>query len=205
MESMQSHPMRKESTHNTGKTPQCKSVLLASVRSFKWKLPAQQKPPLEHQQFLWAASVHSLSSKKSARSNRTKPTTRHERRARTSESRMSLNVTLIFHPGAFGQGSCSSFSTMLLFGGVFDLRTACWQWYPFREYLESPITFLTPFQAKEASERKHSFLHMSRNVPFLLAPCQILLRQCPEICFRRPKHVLLRPKGIFKRPHRTCG
>ena len=34
-------------------------------------------------------------------------------------------------------------------------------------------------------------------------PCQILLRQCPETFFRRPKRVFLRPKGVFKRPCRT--
>ena len=64
-------------------------------------------------------------------------------------------------------------------------------------YLESPMTLLNlPFQEKEVFERKHSFLHMSRNVPFLFVPCQILLRQCPETFFRRPK-------GVFKRPCRT--
>ena len=60
-----------------------------------------------------------------------------------------------------------------------------------------------PFQEKDVFERKHSFLHMSRNVPFLFVPCQILLRQCPETLFRRPKRVFLRPKGVFKRPCRT--
>ena len=37
---------------------------------------------------------------------------------------------------------------------------------------------------------------MPRNVPFLFVPCQILLRQCPETLFRRPKRVFLRPKGV---------
>ena len=59
-----------------------------------------------------------------------------------------------------------------------------------------------PFQEKEVFERQHSFLHMSRNFPFLFVPCQILLRQCPETGFRRPKRVFLRPKDAFKRPHR---
>ena len=73
-----------------------------------------------------------------------------------------------------------------------------------KKYLESPMTLLNlPFQEKEVFERKHSFLHMSRNVPFLFVPCQILLRQCPETFFRRPKRVFLRPKGVFKRPCRT--
>ena len=40
-----------------------------------------------------------------------------------------------------------------------------------------------PFQEKDVIERKHSFLHMSQNVPFLFVPCQILLRQCPETFF----------------------
>ena len=60
-----------------------------------------------------------------------------------------------------------------------------------------------PLQEKEVFERKHFFLHMSRHVPFLFVPCQILLRQFPETFFRRPKRVFLRPKGVFKRPHRT--
>ena len=38
---------------------------------------------------------------------------------------------------------------------------------------------------------------------FLFVPCQILLRQCPETFFLRPKRVFLHPKGVFKRPHRT--
>ena len=63
--------------------------------------------------------------------------------------------------------------------------------------------FNLPFQEKEVFERKHFFWHISRNVPFLFVPCQILLRQCPETFFRRPKRVFLRPKGIFKRPCRT--
>ena len=51
-------------------------------------------------------------------------------------------------------------------------------------HLESPMTLLNvPFQETDVFERKHSFLHMSRNVPFLFVPCQILLRQCPETFF----------------------
>ena len=38
-------------------------------------------------------------------------------------------------------------------------------------YLESPMTLVNlPFQEKEVFERKHSFLHMSRNVPFCVCP-----------------------------------
>ena len=53
-----------------------------------------------------------------------------------------------------------------------------------------------PFQEKTVFERKHSFLHMSRNVPLLFVPCQILLRQCPETFFRRPKRILLHPNDV---------
>ena len=45
------------------------------------------------------------------------------------------------------------------------------------------------FPRKTVAERKHVLNHISRNVPLLVVPCQILLRQCPETVFRRPKGV----------------
>ena len=63
-----------------------------------------------------------------------------------------------------------------------------------------------PFQEKEVFERKHSFLHMSRNVTFLFVPFRSSLDsvlRLSETFFRRPKRVFLRPKGVFKRPCRT--
>ena len=58
---------------------------------------------------------------------------------------------------------------------VLELYNPIWYLYASQTYiyiyLESPMTLVNlPFQEKEVFERKHSFLHMSRNVPFCVCP-----------------------------------
>ena len=57
--------------------------------------------------------------------------------------------------------------------------------------------FNLPFQEKRFLKESTLFCICHEMFLFLCVPCQILLRQCPETFFRRPKLFFLRPKGVF--------
>ena len=65
-----------------------------------------------------------------------------------------------------------------------------------------------PFQENNVFERKHFiFAYVTKCSIFVCALSDPPSRQCPETFFgapNGPKRIfLLRPKGVFKRPHRT--